>query len=127
MKYMLKAVVLLACIVPIVAVPGCTKQQPPAWAITAPERTVGDIIAAGNAAVVKYEADVKAGVAGTDNATLKAVMSDIQKALVIAQPAYVTWANALKANPAAQESADLAGAIAAIQNALNALPSTYSK
>ena len=111
---------LAACI----ALPGCShKSVPPAWAVTAPERTVGDIIASADAAVVKYEADVSAGVPAAANPTLKATMSDIQKSLTVAQPAYKVWSNALKANPNAQEPADLAGAITAIQTLLGELPS----
>lgn len=105
------------------AVTGCHKTAPPAWAVTAPERTVGDIIASANAAVVKYEADVAAGIPATANPGLKATMSDIQKGLSIAQPAYKVWAQQLKANPNAPEPANLAGAIVAIQNLLGQLPS----
>ena len=103
---------------------GCQHNtQPPAWALTAPERTVGDVIYSANAAVVKYEADVTAGVPAAANPQLKATMRDIQKALTVAQPAYDVWAAALKQNPAAPEPANLAGAIAAIQTLLGQLPS----
>ena len=102
---------------------GCKKSAPPAWAITAPERTVGDVIASANAAVVKYEADVAAGVPATANPQLKAAMNDIQKSLTVAQPAYNVWSAQLKANPAAPEPANLAGAITAIQTLLGELPS----
>ena len=105
------------------ALGGChNTAPPPAWALTAPERTVGDIIAMAESGVVKYKADLKANKSGTDNPQLKAVMQDIQKGLSIAQPAYKVWAAQLKANPAAPEPANLAGAIAAIQTALAELP-----
>jgi hypothetical protein len=126
MKRIAIAVLALAAIVTIPAVTGCHKTAPPAWALTAPERTVGDIIATANAAVVQYEKDVAAGIPAAANPQLKATMSDIQKALVIAQPAYNVWSAQLKANPNAPEPADLAGAITAIQTLLGQLPS-YAK
>ena len=62
----------------IAGVEGCLrKTAPPAWALTAPERTVGDVIAAANAAVVKYEADVANGIPATANPQLKAVMKSL--------------------------------------------------
>ena len=105
------------------AVTGCHKTTPPAWAITAPERTVGDIIYSANSAVVKYEADVTAGKEYTKNPQLKAAMKSIQKSLTVAQPSYVVWDAALKANPNAPEPANLVGAISAIQTLLGQLPS----
>jgi hypothetical protein len=104
-------------------VAGCHKTAPPAWALTAPERTVGDVIYSANTAVVKYEADVTAGESYTANPMLKKAMQDIQKSLAIAQPAYNTWNSALKVNPNTPEPANLVGAIAAIQNLLSQLPS----
>jgi hypothetical protein len=118
----------LALLAVFLALPlaGCNKPSPaPAWAVTAPERTVGDILAAANAAVVKYEADVKAGVAGTDNTALKSVMTQIQQALVIAQPAYNTWNSALKANSDAAEPAVLVTSVSTLQNSLSQLPTQY--
>ena len=85
----------LALAVGLVAIPGCHKTAPPAWALTAPERTVGDVIASANASVFKYEKDVAAGESYTENTKLKAVMRDIQKSLAIAQPAYSVWSVAL--------------------------------
>ena len=103
---------------------GCkTQAPPPAWALTAPERTVGDVIATANAAVVKYKADVKAGVPSAANLQLKAVMQKIQKSLAVAQPGYNAWSKALKANPNAPQPAELAGAIASLQALLGQLPS----
>ena len=104
-------------------VAGCHKTAPPAWALTAPERTVGDVIYSANTAVVKYEADVTAGESYTANPMLKKAMQDIQKSLAVAQPAYNAWNSALKVNPNTPEPANLVGAIAAIQNLLSQLPS----
>ena len=103
---------------------GCKQTStPPAWALTAPERTVGDVIATANAAVVKYEADVKAGVPAAANPQLKAVMRKIQQGLVDAQPGFNKWEADLKANPNAPQPAELAGAIASLQALLGQLPS----
>lgn len=124
MKRIAIALLALAAIGFVPVVTGCkTQSPPPAWAITAPERTVGDVIYSANSAVVKYETDKTAGMAYTANTKLKAVMRDIQKSLAVAQPAYNTWNAALKANPAAPEPANLAGAIATIQSLLGQLPS----
>ena len=125
------AVLALAAGLAVPAVTGCHKTAPPAWALTAPERTVGDIIASANAAVVQYEKD-QADCAATPtlskcpsvaNPTLHATMSRIQQVLAVAQPGYDVWAAQLKANPNAPEPADLAGAITAIQALLAQLPS----
>ena len=124
MKRIIFASIALVMVFSTFTVTGCKQQsKPPAWALTVPERTVGDIIASANAAVVKYEADVKAGVPAAANPQLKAVMRKIQQALTVAQPGYNTWAAALKANPNAPQPAELAGAIASLQSLLAQLPS----
>ena len=118
----------LLTVIPMV---GCkTQTPPPAWAITAPQRTVGDIISSATSMVVQYEQNQKDCTAapaltkcpGVANVQLHTVMQDIQKSLTVANPAYKKWAAALKANPSAPESADLAGAISAIQTLLAELP-----
>ena len=106
----------------------CKQQAPPAWAATAPALTVpGELIAGANYAVMGYEKDAAAGMAYTQDATLKAVMSDIQKALTLAQPAFNSWEAALKANPAASEPAALPAALTQIQNDIAKLPAQLQK
>ena len=118
------ALVVLALATLTVIGTGCKQTAPPpAWALTAPERTVGDVIATANAAVVKYEADVKAGVPSAANPTLKSVMQKMQQSLAIAQPGYNAWSKQLKTNPNAPVPAELSGAIASLQALLGQLPS----
>lgn len=100
---------------------GCAKPGPlPVWAVTAPEATTGSIISAAVSAVNQYEVDVKTGY--VPPAVMKTAMQDIQKALSVAQPQYVQWNAALKANPQSTEPADLAAAISTIQATLAQLP-----
>jgi hypothetical protein len=100
---------------------GCkTVTTLPAWAPTAPIATAGESIAAANAAVVQYEADVKAGY--VPSPTLNAIMSDIQQALVIAQPAFDQWETAARANAAAAEPVALPTQLTRISTDLSQLP-----
>ena len=123
MKRIIVLTAVFLALATLIMTTGCHRAAPPAWALTAPERTVGDIIASANAAVVKYEADVKAGIPAASNPQLKAVMQKIQQTLVVAQPGYNTWSAALKTNPNAPQPAELSGAIAALQAVLGQLPS----
>jgi hypothetical protein len=118
---------LLFALIPVLM--GCkTQQPPPAWAATAPALTLpGELIAGANFAVVGYEKDAAAGVAYTKDAALKAVISDIQKALVVAQPAFNTWEAAAKTNPSALEPADLSAALLTIQADIGKLPAQLQK
>jgi len=103
----------------------------PSWAITAPEANAGALIAGANAAVTGYEQDQRdcattpklTKCPGVANPTLHTTMQDMQKALVIAIPAYTSWSIALKANPAAVQSANLTAALSTIQTTLAQLPS----
>lgn len=113
------------------AVTGCGhKTAPPAWAITAPERTVGDIIASAVSTVVGYEQDQADCAAkpeltkcpGVSNPKFHAAIQGMQKALAIAQPEYKKWDKSLKNNPLAPEPANLAAAISTIQTTLAQLP-----
>jgi hypothetical protein len=123
------AVVVLALAVMLA---GCKTQAPPTWAATTPAlATPGELISGANYAVFGYERDVLAyttnpatnpSLAYTTNATLKAVMSDMQKALMIAQPLFDSWESATKTNPAAPQPAALPAALTAIQNDIAQLP-----
>lgn len=89
--------------------------------VTVQEQAAGEAIAAADAVVLKYEADVKAGTYVPTSA-MTAAVSAIQKALVIADPLAVTWHNALVANSAATEPAALASAVSTINSNISALP-----
>ena len=94
----------------------------PAWAPNSAVAVAGEAIASANAALVQYEADVKSGFVPA--AALRTVMSDIQQALAIAQPAFNAWEAAARANPAAPEPTALPSALTRISTDLAKLPST---
>ena len=108
----------------IVLLAGCkTVQAPlPAWAPNSQIAVTGEAIASANAAVMHYENDVLAGF--VPSPTLKTVMSDIQQALVIAQPLFDGWEAAVKTNPAAPEPASLPSQLTRISTDLSKLPSS---
>jgi hypothetical protein len=89
--------------------------------ITAQEQTVGEVIAGANAAVLKYEADVKAGTY-TPTPAMKTAISALQQALVIADPLATAWHQSLVTNAAAPEPAQLATAVSTINTNIAALP-----
>lgn len=95
----------------------------PAWAPNSQVAAAGESIAAANGAVVQYEADKKAP-NFVLNAKLDAVMSDIQQALVIAQPAFDQWETAARSNAAAPEPATLPTQLTRISTDLSKLPTT---
>ena len=107
----------------IILLAGCkTVQAPlPAWAPNSQIAVTGEAIASANAAVMQYENDVLAGF--VPSPTLKTVMSDIQQALVIAQPLFDGWEAAVKTNPAAPEPASLPSQLTRISTDLSKLPS----
>lgn len=104
-----------------VALAGCAhKTAPlPAWAINGPDASIGATIAAADAAVNQFNADVKAGFVPAPE--FHTVMQDLQKTLAVAQPAYKAWHGELKTNPQAGEPAALTAALLAITNDLTRL------
>jgi len=102
---------------------GCKTVAPlPVWAPNSSVAVAGEAIASANAAVVQYEKDVQAGF--TPTVALNNVMSDIQQALTIAQPAFNAWEAAVRANPSATEPTALPSALTRISTDLAKLPST---
>ena len=103
---------------------GCKQMNAPlpAWAPNSQIAVTGEAIASANAAVMQYENDVLAGF--VPSPTLKTVMSDIQQALVIAQPLFDGWEAAVKTNPAAPEPASLPSQLTRISTDLSKLPSS---
>ena len=89
--------------------------------VTAGEQSVGEVIAAASAAVVKYEA-LKGAPGFVDVPGADATITAIQQTLVIADPLAVAWHNTLLTNSAAAEPAALVTAINALNNGLAALP-----
>ena len=125
MKYLLQLTLRLGLLLGLVySLAGCKVVQAPLppWAPTAPVAVAGESIAVANATVVQYESDVKAGFVPTP--TLRTVMSDIQQALVVAQPIFDQWEVAARANPAAPEPTELPAQMARISADLKALPTT---
>jgi len=119
-KKILLAASVLACILA-----GCKTASAPTPVapgyVTAAEQSVGETIAGANAVVLKYEADVKAGTY-VPTAAMKTAVSDIQKALGIADPLATAWHTALVANSAAAEPAALSSAVSTINANINTLP-----
>ena len=115
----------LALLLALLPLAGCkTVTAPvPAWAPNSQVAVTGEAIASANAAVVQYETDKKAP-GFVLNATLDGVMSDIQQALVIAQPLFDGWETAVKTNPAAPEPAALPSQLTRISTDLSKLPSS---
>jgi hypothetical protein len=124
MTYALRLTLRLTLLLGLVyAMNGCkTVTSLPPWAPTAPVAVAGESIAVANATVKQYEADVKAGFVPTP--TLRAVMSDIQQALVVAQPIFDQWEIASRVNPAAPEPTELPAQMVRISADLNKLPTT---
>jgi hypothetical protein len=112
--------VLLILLVPMLT--GCkTATAPlPAWAPNQAVAVAGYAIASANAAVVQYEKDAAAGF--VPSATLRSVMSGIQQALSVAQPAFDEWEAALKSAPETAEPAALTSAVQTISTDLAKLP-----
>jgi hypothetical protein len=94
----------------------------PAWAPTAPVAAAGEAIASANGAVVQFEKDKAAGF--VPSPTLNAIMSDIQQALVIAQPAFDQWEQAARENAAAAEPVVLPTQLDRISADIAKIPST---
>lgn len=93
---------------------------------TAAEQTVGEVIAAANGAVLRYEKDVKAGTY-TPNPAMRSAADAIQKALVVADPLAVAWHKALAANATAPEPPALASAVQTINAKIGAIPGSVTK
>jgi hypothetical protein len=89
--------------------------------VTAGEQSVGEVIAAASAAVVKYEA-LKGAPGFVPIPGADATITAIQQTLVIADPLAVAWHNTLLTNSAAAEPAALVTAVNALNNGLAALP-----
>ena len=117
----MKRIALLFALLPLA---GCKTVTAPltAWAPNSQIAVTGEAIASANAAVMQYENDVLAGF--VPSAALKTVMSDIQQALVIAQPLFDGWEAAVKTNPAAPEPAALPSQLTRISTDLSKLPSS---
>ena len=111
-------------ILPLLLLAGCkTVTAPlPTWAPNSGVAAAGYVIASANASVVQYEKDVNGGF--TPSSGLRTVMSDIQQALTIAQPAFDAWETAARNNPSAPEPTTLPSTLTRISTDLLKLPST---
>lgn len=123
---------LIASMLCATAIVGCkTVSAPlPAWAPNAQIAITGSVISSAVSVVNGYEQDQRDCAAqptltkcpGVSNAAIHSAVSNIQKALTIAQPEFNAWETAVRANPVAGEPADLIAAISTLQTTLAQLP-----
>lgn len=126
---MIAALVVMWSVLPLVACKPVTAPLP-AWAPNASVAVVATFIDGAHKTVTGYEQDQADCAAtptltkcpGVTNAAIHAAVSDIQKALTIAQPEFNQWEAAVRVNPNATEPADLAAAISTIETTLAQLP-----
>lgn len=115
---------IVLCLVLLPLATGCktvsTTQPLAPWAANQADEQAGSIIAAADAVVVRYEADMKAGFQPVP--AFRAVIADMQQTLAVAQPAYDAWHNALKTNPQAGEPAAVTAAVVTLAADLAKLP-----
>lgn len=94
----------------------------PAGAVNTVDAQINAILQAGHAAVVQYDADVKAGFAPT--AAYQTIMTNLTNALNLADPLYQSYHGTLISAPATAEPDSLVTATAQVQNLLGQIPGT---
>jgi len=106
---------------------GCkTASAPlPAGAVNGLDAQVNAILQAGHAAVVQYDADVKAGFSPVP--AYASIMSNLTTALNTADPLYQAYHAQLVSAPQTAEPAQLVTATAQVQSLLNQIPGSVGK
>ena len=92
----------------------------PTNAVNAVDAGINENLQAAHAAVVKYQADVAAGL-HTPTPSEKLIVNDLINTLNVADPMYQNYHAVLKLNPAAGEPAELIAAVNAVTSNLSNL------
>jgi hypothetical protein len=99
---------------------GCKPAPLPTGAINGVDAALNANLQAAHAAVLQYEADVKAGL-HTPTVAERTAVNNIIGSLNIADPLYQAWHAQLQKDPTTPESAQLIGLAADISSELNAI------
>jgi hypothetical protein len=113
------ALLAIALALPLAACKSATAPLP-TGAVNTLDASINADLQAAHAAVVQYEADVKAGT-HTPTAQEKSVVNTLIAALNTADPLYQSYHAQLVANPAAGEPQQLIDALAAVTSNLTAI------